>query len=69
MTKADWLILAGYLLLISAAGMFSRPLGLLTAGAVCILLGRAATERQRKRRRSAARNHPLASVALGEDLE
>jgi hypothetical protein len=47
MTKADWLVLAGYLLLIAGTALIYRPLGFLVGGAVCILLGRAAMQGQR----------------------
>jgi hypothetical protein len=49
MNKTDWLILAGFLLLIAGAAFIYRPLGLLVAGGLCILVARASAD-QRKRR-------------------
>jgi hypothetical protein len=48
-TKADWLVLAGYLLLIAGACIIYRPLGFIVAGAICLLLGWTNAKSQRPR--------------------
>ena len=46
MTKADWLILAGYVLAVTGCWLVFKPLAFLVAGLVCILLGRAAQPKE-----------------------
>jgi hypothetical protein len=46
MTKADWLVLAGFLLLIAGAATIHRALGLLVAGGVCLFVARAALNKR-----------------------
>ena len=45
MTKTDWLVLAGYALLDAGVFLIYRPLALIFAGAVCLLLARTALGR------------------------
>jgi hypothetical protein len=48
MKTADWLVLAGYLLLIAGGATIYRPLGFICAGLVLLQLGRTAARTRAK---------------------